>query len=341
MRILIFTMVVVVLLSACEQAPEVHRFSGKTMGTSYNIVAIPDRDIGKEELQEAITQSLSRVNDHLSNWDQTSEISRFNNSKTTQPIKISKMLGQVIETANIVHDKSEGFFDITISPLVDLWGFGPQAGEQQIPGDEQIQQALSKIGQKTHLKLDKEAQTLAKLTFGTHLNLSAIAKGFGVDEVARTLVGFGINHYMVEIGGDLIVAGQNLRGQKWQIGIERPDKQGQQVQLIAKISNLAMATSGDYRNYFEKNRQRYSHILNVKTGRPVTHQTVSVTVLAKNAMLADAWATALLALGKTKGLEIAKQHDLAAFFIFKSDETAKLGFETVMSPRFQQLQFED
>ncbi len=341
MRIMIFSTLVVLLLSACAQAPEVHRFSGKTMGTSYNIVAVPSRDIGKEALQEAIIKSLNLVNDHLSNWDKTSEISRFNRSKTLKPIKISQMLAQVIGSANIVHEKSEGFFDITISPLVDVWGFGPQAGEQKIPDDEQIQRALSQIGQKDQLKLDKEAQTLAKLTPEVQLNLSALAKGFGVDEVARTLASFGINHYMVEIGGDLIVAGQNPRGQKWQIGIERPDKTAKQVQLIAKISNLAMATSGDYRNYFVKDRQRYSHILNVKTGRPVTHQTVSVTVVAKNAMLADAWATALLALGKTKGLEIAKQHGLAALFIFKSGETENPAFETVMSPRFKQLQFED
>ena len=257
MRIGIFTILLGLLLSACEQAPEIHRFSGTTMGTSYNIVAIPSREIAKEELQAAITKSLKLVNEHLSNWDKASEVSRFNSSKTLEPIKISQMLAQVIGSANIVHDKSEGFFDITISPLVDLWGFGPQTNEKQIPEDDQIQRALSKIGQNAYLRLDKEALTLAKLTLEVQLNLSALAKGFGVDEVARTLASFGITDFMVEIGGDLIVAGHNPRGQKWKIGIERPNENGQQIQLIAKISNLAMATSGDYRNYFEKNRQRY------------------------------------------------------------------------------------
>jgi len=340
MRLLPFIGLIILLLSACEPAPETMRFSGQTMGTTYNIVAITSDDIDKGDLQAAITTSLGRVNKHLSNWDKTSEISRFNNLTTTEPVKISPMFAKVMESAILVHKKSEGFFDITISPLVDLWGFGPHTDEKQIPEEDQIRQALSKIGQATHLKLDEQANTLAKLTPEVQLNLSAIAKGFGVDEVANTLLEFGITHFMVEIGGDLIVRGLNPRGEKWRIGIEKPDEQGKQVQLVAKLSDLGMATSGDYRNYFEKNSQRYSHILNVKTGRPVTHQTVSVTVLAKNAMLADAWATALLALGKTKGMEIAQKNNLAALFIIKSGDAASPSFETVMSRRFKQLQTE-
>ena len=137
---------------------------------------------------------------------------------------------------------------------------------------------------------------------------------------------------MVEIGGDLITRGKNPKGKHWQIGIEHPDTFGKRIKLIVKISNAAMATSGDYRNYFEKDGIRYSHIINVKTGHPIKHKTASVTVIADSAMLADAWATALLALGKTEGMKIAKQNNIAAFFIFKSDRNA---FKTSMSPRFK------
>ncbi len=327
----------VFLLSACEAKQKVLRFSGQTMGTTYNIVVIPNTDSQKDKLFQDIEKTLKRVNTHLSNWDPNSEISNINNSQSTTPINISPMLIKVLETANTVHEKSFGFFDITLSPLIDLWGFGPKTMQPKLPSEDQIQTALAKVGQSTKLKLDLEAKTLTKTNKDTQINLSAIAKGFGVDEVARTLLKNNINNFMVEIGGELIARGKKPNGEKWKIGIEKPDAAGKEIQLIVKLSDLAMATSGDYRNYYEKDGQRYSHILNVKTGRPFTHKTMSVTVIEKNTMLADAWATALLTVGKTKGMELAKKNNLAAFFIFKSDKSAKLAFETSMSPRFIEL----
>lgn len=325
------------LLSACETEKKPVRYTGQTMGTTYNIVVIPSPEAKLENLQKKIENSLKEVNSHLSNWDPNSEISHFNISKDTTPFTISSMMVKVLETANAVNKKSLGFFDITLSPLIDLWGFGPKTMKSRLPSEKQIQDALAKVGQNTKLKLDRDAKTLLKTNPDTQINLSAIAKGFGVDEVARTLTKNNINNFMVEIGGELYARGKKPNGEKWKIGIEKPDASGKEIQLIVKLSNLAMATSGDYRNYFEKNGRRYSHILNAKTGHPFTHKTVSVTVIANNTMLADAWATALLTLGKTKGMEIAKQNDLAVFFIFKSEKSADTVFETSMSPRFIEL----
>ena len=157
----------------------------------------------------------------------------------------------------------------------------------------------------------------------------------------RHLQRFGVENYMVEIGGDLVTRGQNANGRKWRIGIERPDPGGRSIELAVDIRDLGMATSGDYRNYREHEGQRYSHILDVNTGRPVTHKTASVTVLAESAMLADAWATALLALGDEAGMKVAKRLNLAALFIVRDSKSgAKPGdtpFATLMSPRFADI----
>ena len=336
MRI-IFLFGLIFFLSGCQAEDKVLRFTGETMGTTYNVVVMANHDVNERDLHTAIRKKLAKVNKHLSNWDPNSEISRFNALKTPSEFVMSKMLRDVMVSAMAVHTKSNGSFDITLGPLINLWGFGSKGSKQSIPTDHDISSALSKVGQNTKLVLDHRANTLLKKDVDIQANLSAIAKGFGVDEVAETLRDFGIKSYMVEIGGDLFAQGQNPKGQKWQIGIEHPDPKGRDIQLITKVTNLGMATSGDYRNYFEKDGIRYSHILNVKTGRPVTHKTASVTVLAENAMLADAWATALLALGEVEGMKIAKKNNLAAFFIFRSSGSKEVTFSTLMSPRFAEL----
>jgi thiamine biosynthesis lipoprotein len=161
----------------------------------------------------------------------------------------------------------------------------------------------------------QEAGTLAKSEPGVGINLSAIAKGYGIDAVAETLRDAGIENYLVEIGGDLVSKGQNDKGETWQIGIEKPQAGSQSLQLIVSLDDRGMASSGDYKNYFEQDGVRYSHIIDPTTGRPITHRTTSVTVLAENAMMADAWATAMLALGQEKGMQLAEEHKLAVYFI--------------------------
>ncbi len=335
----LFLVALMFFLAACKSDPVTLKFSGETMGTSYNIVAIDKTaDLSSDALEAAITATLAKVNSQMSNWDPNSEISRFNSATSSDPIKISPELTSVMTAANAIHDKSEGLFDVTLGPLIEIWGFGARTPDSPVPADEKIAAALDVVGQSKVLTLDSDAATLAKNLPETSVYLAAIAKGYGVDQVAAVLAEAGIRDYMVEIGGDLVTAGHNPQGEAWRIGIERPDAASQTIEEVVDVSGLGMATSGDYRNYFEQNGIRYSHIIDGVTGRPITHGTASVTVLAENAMMADGWATALLALGQERGLRIAESEGLAVLFIARSPDSGATGFETTTSSQFSKLQ---
>ncbi len=343
---ILFLLIALVLCSSCQQGLTTLRYSGKTMGTTYNVIAVAPVSTSSKDLGKAIEARLARVNKHLSNWDPTSEISRFNATQTTSPIAISEMMAEVMAAANIVHRDSFGVFDVTLAPLIELWGFGARKTETPVPTPEAIAATRALVGQLKLLALDAEAKRLTKRNGKTTINLSAIAKGFGVDQVAATLRQFDVRNYMVEIGGDLVASGVNAEGRKWRIGIERPAATGRRLQTTIDISGPGMATSGDYRNYKERDGVRYSHILDPRTGYPIKHQTASVTVLAQNAMLADAWATALLVLGKDEGLKIAEKHNLAAMFIFKdanksTPQNQADNFAVLMSAAFEDMKRQD
>ena len=327
-----------VLLTACEEEPETLLISGETMGTTYNITVIDKTNaLDLTDVQIAVEATLATVNSQMSNWDPNSEISQFNTAQTTDPVEISPELSKVMNVANDVHTQSDGQFDVTLGPLIELWGFGARNSESPVPPDAAISAALDIVGQSKVLSLAANPDTMSKARPDTSVYLAAIAKGYGVDEVGATLGEMGITDYMVEIGGDLFAAGENASGFPWRIGIERPEGGGRTLEQTVRISGLGMATSGDYRNYFEENGVRYSHIIDANTGRPITHMTSSVTVLAEDAMLADAWATALLALGQDRGMEIAKNLDLAALFIVRDARSDETQFTTTASPRFVEI----
>ncbi len=323
-------------VSAClfGKEPDVVRLSGETMGTTFNITAIGD-DLDEAALGQAVQETLAQVNAKMSNWDPKSEVSTFSASGSTDPMQVSDEFAFVIEAANEVHEKSGGTFDVTLGPLIELWGFGPRKPEDPIPADDEIATALGQVGQARLLELDRGAGTLTKSEAGVGINLSAIAKGYGIDAVAAQLREAGIENYMVEIGGDLVTMGENDKGESWRIGIEKPETGAQSIQLIVPLDNLGMATSGDYKNFFEQDGVRYSHIIDPTTGRPITHRTTSVTVIADNAMMADAWATAMLALGLEKGLELAEEHKLAVFFISRDVTIGEEAYITVQSSAFK------
>ena len=323
-------------VSAClfGKEPDVVRLSGETMGTTFNITAIGD-DLDEAALGQAVQETLAQVNAKMSNWDPNSEVSTFSASGSTDPMQVSDEFAFVIEAANEVHEKSGGTFDVTLGPLIELWGFGPRKPEDPIPADDEIATALGQVGQARLLDLDRGAGTLAKSEAGVGINLSAIAKGYGIDAVAAQLREAGIENYMVEIGGDLVTMGENDKGESWRIGIEKPETGAQSIQLIVPLDNLGMATSGDYKNFFEQDGVRYSHIIDPTTGRPITHRTTSVTVIADNAMMADAWATAMLALGQEKGMELAEKHKLAVFFISRDVTSGEEAYITVQSSAFK------
>ncbi|UUX49296.1 FAD:protein FMN transferase [Nisaea acidiphila] len=333
------TVLAVLCVAACDVDQAVLEIRGETMGTTYTIVAVDKTGALKaEEVRSAVEKTLADVNATMSNWDPNSEISRFNAQQGTDPVAISDELALVMGVANEVHVQSLGRFDVTLGPLIELWGFGTRNSESPVPSDGEIAAARQIVGQSKVLSLTTDPPSLRKTVPEATVFLAAIAKGYGVDRVAATLREQGLGDYMVEIGGEVVASGKNPKGEIWSIGIERPDAAKRTVESIVRLPDMGMATSGDYRNYFEENGVRYSHIIDSESGRPITHLTASVTVIAENAMLADGWATALLALGKERGLQIANEIGLAAFFIVRDVADAERSFVTVASERFVELQ---
>lgn len=325
-----------ICLAACKNGASILEFAGKTMGTVYNLVAVDSsKSVNKNDLQHAVELALAEVNTQMSNWDASSEISRFNASASTDAISVSPALGKVMSAAEMVHEASAGRFDTTMGPLIELWGFGANGARSVTPSDAQIAAAQDASGHANRLRMN--GMGLQKSRPNTQVYLAAIGKGYGADRVGETLKSYGIKDFMIEIGGDLYASGRNPDGLPWQIGIETPEVSDRGLMRVVGISNLGMASSGDYRNYFEQDGQRYSHVIDPTTGRPITHHTASATVLAEDAMLADAWATAMLTLGREKGLEIAESQDIAVMFIDRDTSTSDLRFKTSASTKFNQL----
>ena len=304
---------------------------GTTMGTTYN-VSIKHNDAERlgQTIHKEIKTILDTVNLEMSNWNKSSSISKFNYLKKTDPIPVTNSLAKILVEANKVHDQSEGAFDVTLMPLTEIWGFG-RKNVKKVPSEQEIETALNFVGQKSLLVLDQKRLTLRKKIDDVSVDLSGIAKGFAIDQISDSLKARGIGDFLVEIGGDLYASGEKGPKSPWVIGIEKPDQRLGEVNIIIRIANKAVATSGDYRNFFEKDNRRYSHIIDPKTGRPISHQTASVTVLADNAMNADAWATAMMVLGAKKGLVIAEKNNLAVFFILRKGDN----FHSVSSTHFK------
>lgn len=323
-------------LAACKRGAADLLLNGQTMGTTYTVVAVePQGGLNTDNLQTAIDTALKDVDMKMSNWNPSSEISRINALKANTPFTLSTDMLALLQAAQAVHETSDKQFDLTLGPLIDLWGFGAQKPTGRVPDDSDVATAMQSVGQSDTLSLD--GNTLSKSEDGTQMYLSAIGKGFGVDRLGDTVRSFGVTDFMVEIGGDIITSGKNAEGMPWQIAIETPDALQRSFLKVLGVSDQGVATSGDYRNYFEQDGTRYSHILNATTGRPVTHATASVTVLTENAMLADAWATALLVVGRDRGMEIAERQNLAALFIDREVTSGKMGFKTYATDQFDSI----
>lgn len=311
-------------LAACSPADKVVSVTGPTMGTSYHISWRGD---GADEaaMQQAIDTRLAEINRSMSTYDPTSELSLINQGKTAVDgdgwIKVSDGLEEVLQDSLRIYARSEGLFDVTVGPLVNLWGFGPDASTDSVPDEAALDAAKAKVGFGA-LTLDAE-QNRIRLAAPRYIDLSAIAKGWGVDDIASLLEKHGHNDYMVEIGGEIRTAGSKPDGEKWRIAIERPASslQERSVELIIQPGNAAIATSGDYRNYFEQDGVRYSHTINPFTGRPITHKLASVTVVHEKCAMADGWATALNVAGPEKGMALAEANHLAVFMIVREGDT--------------------
>jgi len=300
-----------------QQAP--FRYSGWTMGTAFNVtVAVMPNTVRTDELKAGIDRQLNGVDGSMSTFLEDSELSRLNRSRSTDWLPVSDPLATVIAEAQRISRLTDGAFDVTVGPLVNLWGFGPEKrGGDDLPSSSEIAARLQTCGYR-NLHVREEPPSVRKLLPEITIDLSALAKGYGVDRVAGYLESAGINDYLVEVGGELRVKGKSHRGDAWRIGIEKPAPGQRVVQKVLVLDDMAVATSGDYRNYIEVDGQRFSHTIDPRTGRPITHKLASVTVLSHTTMAADALATGLMVLGPDEGFVLAEQNAWAALFIIKA-----------------------
>jgi thiamine biosynthesis lipoprotein len=292
------------------------RIAGGTMGTTYSLTVMVSRDRvepARESLRAKIEAELDKVNQEMSTYIGDSELMRVNARAPGEWVAVSAGLFQVLNKSLQVARMTSGAFDITVGPLVEIWGFGASMTGDKIPSAERITALLQQTGFKK-LQLDASSNSIFK-SETIRLDLSAIAKGHGADRVAGILDRDGYQHYLVEIGGEMRLKGNSPRGEAWKIGIESPTLMQGNTQKAIAITNKGIATSGNYRNFFEVDGKRYSHTIDPRTGWPVTHQLASVTVIADSTAEADALATAFSVLGVTEAVKVADAYKVAAFFV--------------------------
>jgi thiamine biosynthesis lipoprotein len=290
------------------------------MGTTY-VVKLYDIDAGvdADALRSEIDILLERINDRMSTWQPDSELSRFNKSREPGWFSVSAETAHVVTAAEAISALSDGAFDVTVGPVVNLWGFGPDGNDNGTPSQRQIETAMQRVGYR-QLTVRAFPSALRKQHADMYVDLSAIAKGFAVDEVARLLDERRISSYLVEIGGELRARGSKRDGSAWKVAIEQPLPGERSAQSIVALRDMAIATSGDYRNYVEKGGRRYSHTIDPRTGRPIAHGLASVSVITASAMRADALATAIMVMGPDEGYRLAQRESLAVQLIIRSGD---------------------
>ncbi len=307
-------------------------FGGRSMGTTYKVLVSGVREPRLAALSRAARGELDRVEALMSTYRPDSEVSRFNASKETgASFPISVDTRRVIEAAQRVSEESGGAFDITVRPLVGLWGFGAGAKVDR-PSEEQVERARARVG---YRQLELTEAGLGKRLAELEIDLSAIAKGYAVDRVVEVLVDSGVEACLVEVGGEVRIRGEKQPGVPWRIGIEQPTEGGERVaREVVQLRRGAIATSGDYRNFYEEGGVRRSHTIDPRTGKPVVHALASVSVAHELTMLADAYATALSVLGPSEGYRFAVEHGLAAQFLVRGPNGE---FTARSTPEFAQL----
>lgn len=298
-----------------SNSPHYQIMKGEIFGTYYNIKIRTDHK--DKKLHSKIKQRLQQINAQMSVFETESEISKINRMKANVAIKLSPEMSKVLKAAADVCKKSNGRFDPTLGLLVNMWGFGPDCSKAE-PSKKELKKALKTVGF-NKLKFDRNFKTLRKSHSGTNINLSAIAKGYAVDEIAALLDDAGYTDYVVEIGGEIKTKGlRSPEGVAWTVGIKKPTKDSAENAIIMSLSNMAVATSGNYRNFYERDGKIVAHTISSTTGAPVETDVLSVSVFHDSCMYADAYATAIMALGVEKGLALANKNKLKVV-IFDTD----------------------
>jgi thiamine biosynthesis lipoprotein len=315
-----------------SKAPGYTRFSGATMGSTYTVrLKAPGHD--DAALRDAVQSALDEVDQRMSMYRPDSELSAFNRAAGGTPVRLSEPMYSVLAAADRISRWSNGAFDVTVAPLVERWGFGTRA-VREVPAAAVVTAERSRVDWRS-LSLDDARLSVTKRQAGVQIDLGGIAKGYGVDRAAMALEARGVTDYMLEVGGEVRTRGVNAAGAAWRIGIEEPDATPQRARWVVPLSGRAMATSGDYRNYFVEGGQRYSHEIDPASGAPIRHSLCSVTVVADDCMQADALATALIVLGAERGRALAEASGIAAQFI---ERVPGSGFRDSMTSSFAALE---
>ena len=313
----VFACFLAALLTGCQPGGGETELSGSVQGTTYHIKMVSDDlKVNADQLRNDVEDTFQDIDLKLSNYRDDSEISKLNRQETADWLPVSREIVELVGIAKQVHAKSGGCYDLTVKPLFDLWGFSRH--ENRVPDQAEIDRILPHVGL-DKVEIDAENLRLRKLDPELAIDLSSIAQGYTVGAIANLLESRGIRSYLAEIGGEMKVKGRKANGDLWKIAIEKPTPFTREVQTIIAIhqeNGVAVMTSGTYRNFFEQQGQVYSHIIDPKTGKPVTHHLLSVTVLHDDPVWADAWSTALLCLGEEEGFKAAEAEKLRALLIY-------------------------
>ena len=313
-----FASILLAFVALCEPAfaengPPILETRGQTMGTTYMVkIFDPPTDLATD-WREQIDAELRRVNDQMSTYLESSELSRFNRSESTDWIEVSPETAMVVAKSLEIFELSEGAFEITIAPLVNAWSFGPGKRSNSPPDDATIASHLENVGS-GGISVQSDPPAIRKSNPKLSIDLSAIAKGHGVDRIVGVVNRLGVQNVFVEIGGEVRVTGDKA-DKSWTVGIQMPDVAGDVVAVAYPIAEKSIATSGDYRNFFEHEGVKYAHTIDPRTGRPIQHDLASVSVVADDCMTADGWATALNVLGSDEGLKLAEKLGLDTLLI--------------------------
>ena len=328
-----------VLFSGCDSAttPATSAstatvLDGKTMGTFWRVSVIGVDEAKAQALRAKVQAQLDADDRLLSTWKNDSALMRFNHAADTRPWPVSEAMADIVTLSLRIGAKTHGAMDITVGPLVNLWGFGPDKQPVATPDAQAIAAAKARTGLQ-HLQVINQSgrQFLQKDIPDLFVDLSTVGEGYAADHLARLMEQEGISRYLVSVGGALVSRGMNGEGKPWRVAIQKPTDRENAVQAIVDINGHGISTSGSYRNYYELDGKRISHVIDPQTGQPITHKLVSVTVIAQTALEADGWDTGLMVLGPEKAQQVVREQGLAVYMIVKEGE----GFKTWMSPQFR------
>jgi len=317
-----------ILIIRQQHSMPYQKCSGLIFGTTYHVTYQYD-----EDLQTEVVAKLKEVDAALSMFNEQSTISKINNNQAVKP---GKMFLDVFQLAQQISQDTQGAFDITVAPLVNIWGFGFKHGQE--PTKHAIDSLRQFVG---YQKVSYDGKTIQKQDPRIMLDCSAIAKGYGTDVVARLMDEKGVKNYLVEIGGEVVTRGISEKRVPWKIGVTKPTDDslhiGNELQTVLNVTDKAMATSGNYRNFYYKGGRKYAHTIDPKTGRPVQHNILSATVLCNQCAKADAYATAFMVMGLDKAREVLERNpDLMVYFIYDDKGQNKVWYSPSMKDKIEQ-----